>query len=217
MQAPCVEESEPWGEDDISKLVYSAARQVRGRFSNYAEFEDLLQEAWLAVYTTSKMADWQEQGDQGKQRLRRHLVKACSLYAQKNKAAKLGYRYADLFFYSPGLLRHMITQVLETIGTDERFDYLDRALFVDVENALMTLSDSDYQIIWWAFKGDLDEEEGNALVGERLGISTDAARKRVNRVLRRLQDHLGGENPVPRRKSKTNAQALAELRTAWEG
>jgi DNA-directed RNA polymerase specialized sigma24 family protein len=221
MQAPCVEpeEPEPWGEDEISKTVYSAARQVRGRFSNYVEFEDLMQEAWMAVHSTSKMAEWQSQGEQGKSRLRRHLLKACSLYAQRNKAAKLGYRHSDLFYYSPGLLRHIVSLILESIG-DEREVYEgfpDRAVWIDVEAALLTLSDSDYQMIWWAFKGDLDEEEGYELVGERLGISPDAARKRVNRILRRLQDHLGGENPAPRRKSRTNAAAMAETRNAWEG
>lgn len=221
MQALCVElkEPEPWGEEDVSRLVYSAARQVRGRFSAYVDFEDLMQEAWLAVYSTSKLAEWQSQGEQGKGRLRRHMLKACSLYAQKNKAAKLGYRHTDLFYYSPGLLRHMISLVLESIG-DEREIYEgfpDRALWIDVESALLTLSDSDYQIVWWAFKGDLDEEEGYELVGSRLGISRDAARKRVNRILRRIQSGLGGENPAPRRRSKSNAQSLAELRTAWEG
>lgn len=222
MQAPCVsdeEDASPWGEEDVSRLVYSAASQVRGRFSGYVELEDLIQEAWLAVYATSKMADWQSQGEQGKHRLRRHLLKACSLHAQKNKAARLGYRHIDLFYYSPGLLRHMVSDILESIG-DEREIYEgfpDRALWMDVESALLTVTDADYQILWWAFKGDLDEEEGYALVGERLGISADAARKRVNRVLRRLQDHLGGENPVPRRKSKTNAASMAETRNAWEG
>lgn len=221
MQAPCVneEEASPWGEEDISKLVYSAARQVRGRFHNYVEFEDLMQEAWMSVLTTSKLSDWQSQGEPGKSRLRRHMLKACSLYAQKNKAAKLGYRHSDLFYYSPGLLRHMISVILDSIG-DEREIYEgfpDRALWIDVESALLVLTDADYQILWWAYKGDLDEEEGYALVGERLGITADAARKRVGRIVRRLQDHLGGENPAPRRKSQTNAAAVAQTRNAWEG
>lgn len=178
-----------------------------------------MQEAWLAVHSTSMMEEWQSQGEAGRGRLRRHLLKACSLYAQKNKAAKLGYRHTDLFYYSPGLLRHIISLILESIG-DEREIYEgfpDRALWIDVESSLLTLSDADYQIIWWAFKGDLDEEEGYELVGSRLGISADAARKRVNRILRRMQDRLGGENPAPRRKSRTNAAAMAETRNAWEG
>lgn len=218
MQVTSVENA-PWGEDDISKLVYSAARQVRSRFSSYVELEDLLQEAWAAVLTTSKLAEWQSQGENGRNRLRRHLLKACSMYAQKNKAAKLGYRHTDLFYYSPHLLRHIISLILESIGDEREIyeNFPDRAVWVDVESALLTLTDAEYQIVWWAFKGDLDEEEGYELVGSRLGISADAARKRVNRILRRIQDHLGGENPAPRRKSKTNAAAMAETRNAWEG
>lgn len=220
MQAQCVDEdASAWAADTIARTVYSAARQVRGRFHNYVELEDLLQEAWMAVHSTSKLDEWQSQGESGKSRLRRHLLKACSLYAQKNKAAKLGYRHNDLFYYSPGLLRHMISLILESIG-DEREIYEgfpDRAVWVDVEGSLLTLSDAEYQIIWWAFKGDLEEEEGYELVGDRLGISPDAARKRVNRILYRIQDQLGGENPAPRRKSKTNAAAMAETRNAWEG
>jgi DNA-directed RNA polymerase specialized sigma24 family protein len=213
------EEVEPWGDEDVSRILYSAAKQVRNRFYHYVEFEDLIQEAWMAVYATSKLAEWQSQGDPGRGRLRRHLLKACSLYAQKNKAARLGYRHTDLFYYSPGLLRHIVSLILDSIGDEREIyeNFPDRAVWMDVESALLTLPDSDYQILWWAFKGDLDEEEGHVLVGERLGISTDAARKRVDRVLRRLQNHLGGENPSPRRKSKTNAAAMAETRNAWEG
>lgn len=209
---------EPWGGDDITKIVYSAARQVRGRFSHYVEFEDLHQEAWLSVYDTGKLAEWQSQGEPGKGRLRRHVTKSCSLYAQNAKAAKLGYRASDLFYYSLPLFRTMIVRILETLGQDDAYDaFPDRAVWMDVETALLTLSDSDYQIIWWAFKGDLDEEEGYANVAGHLGLTSDAARQRVNRILRRMQSSLGGENPAPRRRSRSNTQSLAELRAQWDG
>jgi DNA-directed RNA polymerase specialized sigma24 family protein len=213
------ENAEPWGTEDISKIVYSAARRVGGRFRGYVELDDLLQEAWLCVCASDKvLAEWQEQGEAGKGRLTRAVMKACTLYAQKAKAAKLGYRHSDLFYYGPKLFRHMITLILETLGQEDAYsDFSDRSVWLDVENALLTLSDSDYQIIWWAFKGDLDEEEGYANVASHLGLSNDAARQRVNRILRRMQNTLGGENPSPRRRPRSNAAALAETRNAWEG
>lgn len=218
MEAQCVE-SEPWGEDDITRIVYSGARRIRGRFSNYVELDDLIQEAWLCVYSSPKMlAEWQTQGQAGKGRLTRAVMKACALYAQKAKAAKLGYRHTDLFYYGPKLFRHMISLILESLGQEDAYSsFPDRAIWLDVETALLTLSDSDYQIIWWAFKGDLDEEEGYSNVASHLGLTSDAARQRVNRILRRMQTTLGGENPAPRRKTRSNAQSLAELRAQWEG
>jgi len=219
MEVQPTEEPEPWGADEVSKIVYSAARRVRGRFHNYVELDDLIQEAWLCIYSSpKKMAEWQFQGQAGKGRLTRAVMKACSLYSQKVKAARLGYRPDDLFYYGPKLFRHMIVQILEAIGENENYEnFPDRAVWVDVETALLTLSDSDYQIIWWAFKGDLDEEEGYANVASHLGLTPDAARQRVNRILRRMQNTLGGENPTPRRKARSNAQAAAELLAQWEG
>lgn len=218
MEALSAGEGEPWGEDEVSRIVYSAARRIRGRFSSYVELEDMLQEAWLCVYSSKKLPEWQTQGEAGKGRLTRAIMKACSLHAQQNKAAKLGYRISDLHFYGLPFLRNRIPQVLETLGTDDALDvWFDRAEWLDVEVGLLSLSDADYQIIWWAFKGDVEEEEGYANVASHLGITHDAARQRVNRILRRMQNALGGENPAPRRKSRSNAAALAEIRTVWEG
>lgn len=208
-----------WGDDEIAKMVSVAARKATGRFHGYVELQDMMQEGWLAVSSTSKLRDWQSQGQAGKSRLFRWILKCCLLYGQKEKAAKLGYKPSDLFFYGMRTFREIIPAVLESWsgGDAYEYEYPDRAIWLDVSTALTQLSESDYQMIWWAFKGDPDEEQGNALVASKLSISVDAARQRVDRVLRRMQESLGGENPMPRKSRKSNAQALAEIRNAWEG
>jgi len=219
MEAPSADDApDLWGDDDIAKIVQSAARRARGRFSGYISLEDTIQEGWLAVYTTKKLAEWQGQGQEGRNRLYRLVLKSCALYGHREKAAKIGYKYGDLFFYGIMVMRKILPAVLDSYEDQDPYeDFSDRSLWMDVNVALATLTEAEYQIIWWAFHGDPEESEGYANVAGHLGLSADAARQRVNRILRRMQDTLGGENPAPRRYRRSNAQALAETRSAWEG
>lgn len=164
-----------------------------------------------------KVQEWQASGDGS--RLYRLIFKACMMYGHKEKAEQVGYRVEDLYFYSRRLLRDMIPAVLEAWSGHDGFEYEypDRTTWLDVSDALSSLSESEYQIIWWAFKGDPEEEKGYDNVGRHLGISSGAARQRVLRILRRMQEHLGGENPYPRRRVKSSAAALAEIRNVWNG
>lgn len=212
-------DTEPWGDDVVAKTVAIVARKATNRFHGYVELQDMTQEAWLAVMSTKKLAVWQSEGRAGRDRLFRWVLKSCLLYGQREKAAKLGYRPGDLYFYGMKQFREIIPAVLDSWTSNDLYEdvYPDRAMWLDVSSALLALSESDYQMIWWAFAKDPGEEEGYDLVAAHLGITTDAARQRVGRVLRKMQDSLGGENPSPRREGKSNAQALAEIKNAWEG
>lgn len=209
---------EPLSEHEISKIKSSAARKAAGRFHGYVELADVLQEAELALLASPhKTAEWVATGDGT--RLYRHVFKACMLYGHKEKAAAIGYRMEDLFFYSKRLLRDMIPAILEAWSGADGFEweYPDRTAWVDISEAIAGLSEADYQLIVWAFQGDPEEEDGYALVAAKLAVTRDAARQRVNRVLRRMQDALGGEDPTPRRGKRSNSAALAETRSAWDG
>lgn len=210
---------EPWGDDHIERTVTVVARKATNRFHGYVELQDMLQEARLAVITARKLPEWQLEGQPGKDRLFRWLLKSCLLYGQQEKAAKLGYKPADLYFYGMKSFRELIPVVLDSWVSNDLYEdvYPDRAMWLDVSSALLSLSESDYQMVCWAFHGEPGEEEGYELVSRNLGISIDAARQRVGRILRKMQDSLGGENPSPKRARKSNAQAQAETRNAWDG
>lgn len=213
--------SDEWGEDDLAQIVTASARRALRRFAGYTTIADLTQEAWLHIYSRpAKLEEWKGQGLEGKRRLGNALVNACALYAHKEKAAALGFRLQDLYFYELPTLKYLVALVLANgldSSADVYADYADREQWLDVCNALNALSEADYQIIWWMYHGDAEGGCGHGAVGAKLGISEDAARKRVNRILRKMQDSVGGENPMPRRARKSNAQALAETRSAWDG
>ena len=202
--------TEPLSLEKAERLRVSAARKAAGIFHGYVEFEDMMQVAYMATLEHPRKArEYEEAGDD--KRWFRLVYKACTLYGQKQKASALGYRYEDLFFYSLKALRRILPLVLDNEHVQ------DTDALMDVSRALSELSMADHQLLWWAFKGDPDEEAGYQNVAAHLAVSVGAARGRVDRVLRRLQEGLGGENPAPRRRPRSNAAAMAETRTAWDG
>lgn len=206
------DESAPLTDEDILKAKQSAVRSVRNKFYGYAEWEDLMQVAELALLETpQKFARLSEAGNYTG--VWQEFNRKCTQYAHKQKAAALGYRPEDLFFYSKKVLREIIPVILESWESGDlyEFEYTDRALWVDVDRALKVLTASELQIIRWAFQGDDDT------VAERLGISQGAASMRVSRLLDKIREGLGGENPAPRRRSLSNAASMAMTRNQWDG
>lgn len=206
------DESAPLTDEDILKAKQSAVRSVRNKFYGYAEWEDLMQVAELALLETpQKFARLAEAGNYTG--VWQEFNRKCTQYAHKQKAAALGYRPEDLFFYSKKVLREIIPVILESWESGDlyEFEYTDRALWVDVDRALKALTASELQIIRWAFQGDDDT------VADRLGISQGAASMRVSRLLDKIREGLGGENPAPRRRSLSNAASMAMTRNQWDG
>lgn len=206
------EEPAPLTEEDILKAKQSAVRSVRNKFYGYAEWDDLMQVAELALLETpQKFARLSEAGNYTG--VWQEFNRKCTQYAHKQKAAALGYKPEDLFFYSKKVLREIIPVILESWESGDlyEFEYTDRALWVDVDRALKALTASELQIIRWAFQGDDDT------VADRLGISQGAASMRVSRLLDKIREGLGGENPAPRRRSLSNAASQAMTRNQWDG
>lgn len=218
MEAQTEDERPPLTEGAISNTINSTAKSVCKRFHGYVEPEDLAQVMFLDML--EKPHKYQRYVEGGSQLfLGKELSRTATAYAQKEKAAKLGYRPEDLFFYSKRALREHIPPVLETwaSGQVHEFEYRDYTPLLDVARALNSLSASDYQMICWAFLGDPQEEAGYDTVGRHLSIDRDAARRRVDRVLGKMQEFLGGGSPFHRRRTRSNASAMAELNHQWDG
>lgn len=192
--------------------MQSSARYVRNKFYGYTELEDVLQVLRLNMLEhpnkynkliNAGSADF----------LSKEFIRVGSRYAMKDKAAALGFKPEDLFFYSKKVLREIIPVILESWQSGDlyEFEYTDRALWVDVDRGLRKLSASELQIIRWAFQDDEDT------VALKLGISEGAASMRVSRLLDKIREGLGGENPAPRRRSLSNAASQAMTRNQWDG
>ena len=207
--------TEPLSPTKVAQAIQSAARKAAGSFYGYVPFEDMLQQGYLATLEHPRKFQTHVANGDAK-RLWGMIYKSCSLYGQKQKAAFLGYRMEDLYFYSLKTLRRVLPLVLEGMETPE--SYTESDAFMDITAALESLTGAEWQLIWWAFHGDPEEEAGYANVAAHLALTDGAARGRVDRVLRRLQELLGGENPSPRRSHRvSNAAAMAETRSAWDG
>lgn len=202
----------PLGEANVQSIMQSSAKYVRNRFYGYTELADILQVLRLDMLEhpikynkliNAGSADF----------LSKEFIRVGSRYAMKDKAAALGFKPEDLFFYSKKVLREIIPVILESWDSGDlyEFEYTDRALWVDVDRALKALTASELQIIRWAFQHDDDT------VAVKLGISEGAASMRVSRLLDKIREGLGGENPAPRRRSLSNAASQAMTRNQWDG
>lgn len=202
----------PLTEASVQSTLQSTAKYVRNKFYGYTELEDILQVLRLdMIEHPKKYSRLVAQGNS--YFLAQEFTRVGSRYAIKDKAAALGYRPEDLFFYSKKVLREIIPVILESWESGDlyEFEYTDRALWMDVDRALKALTASELQIIRWAFQGDDDT------VADRLGISEGAASMRVSRLLDKIREGLGGENPAPRRRSFSNAASQAMTRNTWDG
>lgn len=202
----------PLSEEDIGKAILMGARQGRAGCHGYVELEDLVQVCWLDLLEKPhKYNRYEARGNFTG--LVKEMVRTAGAYAQREKASVLGYKPEDLFFYSKRTLRETIPVILNSWETGEayEFEYPDRALWMDIDEALRQLPMADLQMIRWAFEDD------RSVVASKLGISEAAAKQRVNRLLDKLRMYLGGENPLPRRRSISNAASQAATRNAWDG
>jgi hypothetical protein len=217
-QQYAVDEQPPLTQEEVAKAITMGARQGRAGCIGYTELDDLIQVCWLD--TLEKPRKYQRYINAGNfNGLVKEMVRTSGSYAQREKAAVLGYKPEDLFFYSRRILREVIPAILEYQQTGETFEYEypDRALWLDVSAGLRELSLADQQLITWAFAGDPGREVGANRVAAHLGISQAAAISRTGRVLDKLRGHLGGDNPFERRRIRSSASAQAELQHQWEG
>lgn len=212
MDQPYDNERPPLTAEAVSSTMQSTARQVRNKFYGYTELEDVLQVMRLDMLEHPRKYD-KLVANGNAYFLSQEFSRVGSRYAMKDKAAALGFRPEDLFFYSKKVLREIIPVILESWESGDlyEFEYTDRALWVDVDRGLRKLSPAELQIIRWAFHGDENT------VALKLGISESAAAMRVSRLLDKIREDLGGENPTPRRRSLSNAASQAMTRNAWDG
>jgi hypothetical protein len=212
MDQPYDNEHPPLTAEDVSSIMQSSAKYVRNRFYGYTELSDVLQVLKLDMLEhPTKYSKLTAKGSADF--LSKEFIRVGSRYAMKDKAAALGFKPEDLFFYSKKALREMIPVILESWDSGDlyEFEYTDRALWIDIDRALKALSASDLQIIRWAFTDDEDT------VAVKLGLTEGAASMRVSRLLDKIREDLGGENPTPRRKSLSNAASQAVTRNQWDG
>lgn len=142
-----------------------------------------------------------------------------------------GYQVEDVYFYPRGLLRELLPYLGdqasftalaakgERVGRSNKPAHESgdaQAMMVDLHTAWDKLKQEQRDYLWPAYVEPCSDEPFKTL-GERLGITEQAAYMRVDRALGALQQHLGGPRPVERRKAMSNAAAQSQTRSDYGG
>lgn len=119
----------------------------------------------------------------------------------REKAERAGYRPEDNFYYSTGMIKRMLPlfyedKRAELEGLAEELNLPDRDAYLDLERALKLVRPDVRNKLKWLFSGDQDLNLVYDEISMADGISFEAARKRIYRVIRQLQAALGGERPI---------------------
>lgn len=208
-------------DDKIQRIATSLKRQYP-----QVQRDDIVQEMYVwALERQRKIVEYQNKGDDGDKMLHTSLRRAGWAFCAHEKAQIMGYEPEDQFAYSIQILETLIPDVLDRESwlpfvsqgeasevpsqADPAHGNTRLAMLCDVSASLEAGSDADKVLIFRRFiNGETYQQMADAD-----GITDEAARRRVMRVLERMQKRLGGPKPpeytgIRRAMSNAAAQAL---------
>lgn len=227
---------------DVKPLIDQAAGQVARAYSTWVSFSDAAGHLWLfTVQNEDRMAEYMSR-EQGERIVRSILNQEARKWAISERAQVSGYSPEDLTWYSLEQIRLLLPDVYDYegwqtsggSGTDGRSSKPvanatgDRlASIIDVSMALKKLPPEHEDILCRFYHANHTHEQ----IAEAYGSTPEAIRKRLERIVRAIQGHLGGARPVDPyeavngqfdtrtkgRKVVSNATARALTDNAWDG
>lgn len=175
--------------DDLAGFVAKAARFVAHRYRSYVEEADVSQEIYLWLYGEGRprVERWLDSEPQQTTRVYLSLLDAGRKYAEREKAAKVGYRPEDVWWYTPASLAALMPLAMDPAFTQQNGHVGELlTMVVDIRTAVQDAG-------LFSFFEQASEEHDDYPVNILL-------------VLERL----GGERPaVGRRRALSNAKAQA--------
>jgi len=196
--------------EQYENLVANIAYEFSRKFQ-MVEVSDIRQELWVwFLEHPNKVKTWEAlDGKQATKLIARSLRNTAKDYCQKEKAARVGYRVEDNYYYDreliemllPAVLRgDVVAPALTEMGYQSTKKVASEggnwfAMVGDINRGLHKLSSEQFYVLCLRF----EEGNDNATMAKELEISEDAARMRVNRALNNLINYLGGERPVKER------------------
>ena len=203
--------------EHLNDLINISSTTIYRKFTGYVEYKDLVQELNLYVVQRPKLEDDLDESyavskDETKwvarkimARFRRHIEK----YSRKEKATKVGYSTGDEFFYDTATIASILPIALQfDVQGVTLIDKVDDgqprkspapneggnllAMAIDVKSAVELLDKDEQYIIdlrYGASPMTLSD------IGKELGLSDSTVDRRIQRVLRKIIDILGGPTP----------------------
>lgn len=190
---------------DLTRIIHYVAAQTDRAYPQVT-YSDVSQELWTHVQSNlSRFFDYMQRED-GERIIRSILNQEARTYAIKERSVTTGYTVEDQAWYTPNAIRKILPDVFDYAdwqsfqqGTSEvrakpvanaTGDRL--ASIIDVKNALDKMLPEQRELLRKFYGGLMALE----YLANDLDISQDAARKRLDRAVYALRDHLGGPRPA---------------------
>lgn len=194
--------------EDYNYLVTRIANDYNRKYKMVSK-EDIKQQLWLwFIEHPHKVKQWSEMEDHKEttKLFARSLRNAAHDYCQKEKAQSAGFSIEDNFYYQRDMVEILLPSVISgdwTAATSADINTGVKGSKAPAEggNWMVYLIDIDnaYKKIPTHYQDVLNFRYGDNLLGNDLSAvlncSPDAARKRVDKALRKLIQELGGFRP----------------------
>lgn len=197
----------------IHATVASVARQLRSRYRDYVEYEDVQQELYIwYLKGHHKVAKWEaEHHPKSVQRLvAKSLRNAGEKYCRKEKAAQVGYETDDEFFYTIPMVADMLQLYFDESWREPRGMGMSdktssgkpasegwnlQAMVADVGQRYEQLGEADRELLAYVYDGTRPTREAISFLALEWQVTPNAADHRIRRVLGRIRAALGGPRP----------------------
>jgi DNA-directed RNA polymerase specialized sigma24 family protein len=189
--------------DQANEPATIEARKLASHFK--LEMEDIHSEIWIWILKNEEKVRDLLEDDTGSSKLSFYMRTAGRRYCLTEKAHTCGYSVQDLYFYTRDQLKELLPSVFDEYrglatplrSTAGRLSPPPTtsggvaATLADIAQALNKIPERDYNTLVWRYKYDWTDEA----LGVELDCSPEAANKRVQRAVGRLQKELGGRDP----------------------
>lgn len=212
----------------VLRIASNSANKVVKQARYAIDYDDVVSECWQWIAENKKIvSDWvNEGGRHGQNKLALSLYRVGRKYAIKERAERTGLQVSDYYWYTTAVVEEILPDIFDyedwfTSGNDQTEKVKGKsqpseggnrtAMLIDVATAYRSLSEDDQ-----AFLRDRYGEGGVdvSVLASRYEVTQDAIRKKINRILEKMVDRLGGEPPFWQagRKAKSNAHAQHDNR-----
>ena len=192
--------------DKVMRACTRNAKKVAKTNRDYVSEHDIMGEMFVWVLENHKLvSEWMDEGHKGMGKLNTTLFRTGHRYVNVQRAEANGGNLSDLYWYTIPVVEDLLEDVWDYIdwlptrsleherGSSSPSEGNNRtAMLADVAFAVSGLSKEDQELLRDRYAN------GGAYIdaiAAKLELTNDGVRKRIDRVLKKLIDKLGGEPP----------------------